>query len=51
MAFNRSRAARAVALDISKAFDSIWHAGLHKFKCCGISSQIFGLIFSFLSNR
>ena len=30
-AFNRSGATRAVALDISKAFDRIWHAGLlHK---------------------
>ena len=51
-AFNRSRAARAVALDISKAFDRVWHAGLlHKLKSYGISGQIFGLISSFLSNR
>ena len=50
--FNRSRATRAVALDISKAFDRVWHAGLlHKLKPCGISGQIFGLISSFLSNR
>ena len=47
-AFNRSGATRAVALDISKDFDRIWHAGLrHKLK----SGQIFGLISSFLSNR
>ena len=51
-AFNRSEAARAVALDISKAFDRVWHAGLlHKLKSYGISGQIFGLISSFLSNR
>ena len=32
-AFNRSGATRAVALDISKAFDRVWHAGLlHKLK-------------------
>ena len=51
-AFNRSGATRAVALDISKAFDRVWHAGLHhKLKSYGISGQIFGLICSFLSNR
>ena len=27
-AFNRSRAFRAVALDMSKAFDRVWHANL-----------------------
>ena len=51
-AFNRSGATRAVALDISKAFDRVWHACLlHRLKSCGISGQIFGLIYSFLSNR
>ena len=51
-AFNRSGATWAVALDISKAFDRVWHAGLlHKLKSYGISGQIFGLISSFLSNR
>ena len=51
-AFNRSGATRAVALDISKAFDSVWHARLlHKLKSYGISDQIFGFISSFLSNR
>ena len=50
--FNRSGATRAVSLDISKAFDRVWHAGLlHKLKSYGISGQIFGLISSFLSNR
>ena len=51
-AFNKSGATRAVALDISKAFDRVWHAGLlHKLKSYGILGQIFGLIFSFLVNR
>ena len=51
-AFNRSGANRAVALDISKTFDRVWHAGLlHKPRSCGISGQIFGLISFFLSNR
>ena len=50
--FNRSGSTRAVAFDISKAFDRVWHAGLlHKLKSYGISGQIFGLISSFLSNR
>ena len=41
-----------MALDISKAFDRVWHAGLlHKLKSYGISGQIFSLISSFLSNR
>ena len=49
--FNKSGATRAVALDISKAFDRVWHADLlHKLKCYGISGQICGLISSFLSN-
>ena len=50
--FNRSGATRAVALDISIAFDRAWHADLlHKLTFYGISGQIFGLISSFLSNR
>ena len=36
--FNRSGTAPAVALDISKAFDRVWHIGiLHKLKSYGIS--------------
>ena len=51
-ALNRSGATRAVALDVSKAFDRVWHADIsYKLKCYGISGQIFGLISSFLSNR
>ena len=42
-------ATRAVALDISKAFDRVWHASLlQKLKSYRISGQIFGLI-SFFS--
>ena len=41
-----------MAVDISKAFDRVWHAVLlHKLKSYGISGQIFSLISSFLSNR
>ena len=51
-AFNRSGTTRAVVLDIFKAFDRVWNAGLlHKFKSYGISGQIFGLISLFLRNR
>ena len=43
-AFIRSWTTRAVALDISKAFDRVWHAGLlDKINSYGISGQIFGL--------
>ena len=50
--FNRSGATRAVALDISKSFDRVWHAGLlHKLRSYEISGHIFGHISSFLSNR
>ena len=51
-AFNRSGTTQAVALDISKVFDRVWHSGfLHKLTFFGISGQIFGLISSFLSKR
>ena len=51
-AFKRSGAIRAVAPDISKAFDRVWHAGLlHKLKSYGFSEEIFVLVSSFLSNR
>ena len=49
---NKSGATEAVAFDISKDFDRVWHAGLlHTLKSYGISCQIFGLISSFFSNR
>ena len=47
---NRCRATRT--LDVSNAFDRVWHAALlQKLKSCGISGQISDLISSFLSNR
>ena len=44
--------ARAIALDISKAFDQVWHKGLlHKLFSYGISGRIYSIIKSFLSSR
>ena len=41
-----------MALDIFKAFDTVSNFGLLlRLKSYGISGQVFGLIFSFLSNR
>ena len=43
---------RAVFLDISKAFDKVWHEGLiSKLKSNGIQGKLLNLIISFLSNR
>ena len=38
-AFNRSGATRAVAFDISKGFDRVWHAGLLQ-KCSLMEFQV-----------
>ena len=51
-AFNSCGDTRAVALNISKPFDRVWHAGLlQQLKSYGISGRILGIIFSFLGNR
>ena len=51
-AFKRSGATQAIAVDISKVLDRVWHAGLlHKLESYAISGQIFDLISSFLSIR
>ena len=51
-AFNRFGDTQAIAVDLSKAFDRVWHTGLlHKLRSYGISGQIFCLISSFISNR
>ncbi len=43
---------RSVYLDISKAFDRVWHDGLiYKLKRCGVSGQLLSLIQNFLENR
>ena len=43
-----SAAARAVALDIFKAFERIWHAAvLHNLRSYGVSGQMFDLILFF----
>ena len=49
---NRYGTTQAAALDISKAFHRVCHAGLlHKLNTYGISGQLFGCIWSFLRNR
>ena len=50
--FIRSGATRPVALDVFKAFERVWHAGLlHKLRSYEISGLIFCLISFFLLNR
>ena len=47
-----SRETRAVFLDIYKAFNKVWHDGLHfKLKSYGISGCLFTVIKDFLNNR
>ena len=47
-AFNKSGATRAVALDISKAFDRVWHAGLlHKLSLMDFQVRNLALFFLF----
>ena len=41
-----------VFLDVSKAFDRVWHAGLlHKLRGCGIGGSLFEWLRSYLQNR
>ena len=43
---------RAVFLDLSIAFDRVWHEGLlYKIECSGISGKLLTLLRSFLTNR
>ena len=49
---NPSLETRAVFLDLSKAFDRVWHKGLlFKIKTFGVEGELYELIHSFLSNR
>ena len=51
-AFESVDETRAVFLDISKAFDKVWHEGLvFKLRQNGIKDNLINLITSFLSNR
>ena len=51
-AFDESKELRAVFLDISRAFDRVWHDGLlHKLKQFGIHGEVLNIIKSFLSDR
>ena len=48
----KSLEVRAVFLDISKAFDKVWHEGLlHKLKQNGISGKLLNFFHSYLENR
>ena len=43
---------RGIFLDISKAFDKVWHKGLlFKLKSYGINGNLFGIVENFLTNR
>lgn len=51
-AFETFDETRAVFLDISKAFDKVWHQGLlYKLKCNGIDGNLLQLLTDYLSNR
>ena len=50
--FERHDETRAVFLDISKAFDKVWHNGLiHKLKCNGISGNLLAFFENYIHNR
>ena len=47
-----SKETRAVFLDLSKAFDRVWHEGLlYKLKCSGVSGDLLILIRNLLTDR
>ena len=49
---NPSLDTRGVFLDISKAFDKVWHKGLlHKLKCYGVDGNFHNILENYLTNR
>ena len=49
---NPSLEVRSIFLDISKAFDKVWHEGLlYKLKSFGISGNLLNLIKHYLTDR
>ena len=49
---NPSLEVRSVFLDISKAFNKVWHDGLlYKIKSMGISGELYSFLESYLSDR
>ena len=50
--YNPPKDVRAIFLDISKAFDKVWHKGLlYKLKRNGIQGKMLEILESFLTNR
>ena len=50
--FDPPKEVRSIYLDISKAFDKVWHSGLiHKLKQNGIQGNMLHILSSFLTNR
>ncbi len=51
-AVDQNKEIRVIFLDISKAFDRVWHKGLlHKLHQCGISGPLLELFDNYLSDR
>jgi hypothetical protein len=52
LAFEAGKEVRVVFLDISKAFDRVWHAGLlEKLKALGVRNPLLMWIESYLKGR
>ena len=50
--FDKGMETRAIFLDISKAFDKVWHKGLiYKLRQYGFTGNLLALLIDFLSNK